>query len=139
MGRNFHIYIPVFFLGIISYELFVVFDKFQFQHIIKFHRNAKAHKRVVNVQKSMVKSLLHQVLDGIHYLHANWVLHRDLVCFNSSHFVWSCTTYFNHVKGHTNRYIKDNMKYFYIVVVYIFLKACNISFLIWLFRNLLTF
>ena len=26
----------------------------------------------------MVKSLLFQILDGIHYLHENWVLHRDL-------------------------------------------------------------
>ena len=50
-----------------------------FQHIIKFHRAAKANKKAVMVHKGMVKSLLYQILDGIHYLHANWVLHRDLV------------------------------------------------------------
>ena len=52
---------------------------FTFQHIIKFHRAAKANKKPVMVHKGMVKSLLYQILDGIHYLHANWVLHRDLV------------------------------------------------------------
>ncbi len=48
------------------------------KHIIKFHRSAKQNKKPVTCARGMVKSLLHQILAGIHYLHSNWVLHRDL-------------------------------------------------------------
>jgi cyclin-dependent kinase 8/11 len=48
------------------------------QHIIKFHRSAKQNKKAVVCARGMVKSLLYQILAGIHYLHSNWVLHRDL-------------------------------------------------------------
>lgn len=48
-------------------------------HIIKFHRTTKASKNIVQVYGNMVKSLMYQILNGIHYLHDNWILHRDLV------------------------------------------------------------
>ncbi|XP_071112294.1 cyclin-dependent kinase 8-like isoform X2 [Haliotis cracherodii] len=68
------------FLSHTDRKVWLLFDysEHDLWHIIKFHRSAKANKKVVNVPKNMVKSLLFQILDGIHYLHANWVLHRDL-------------------------------------------------------------
>ena len=52
-----------------------------FKHIIKHHRSNKNNvKRPIESIRGMVKSLLYQILAGIHYLHTNWVLHRDLVC-----------------------------------------------------------
>ncbi|XP_041352571.1 cyclin-dependent kinase 8-like isoform X2 [Gigantopelta aegis] len=68
------------FLSHTDRKVWLLFDysEHDLWHIIKFHRSAKANKKTVNVPKNMVKSLLYQILDGIHYLHANWVLHRDL-------------------------------------------------------------
>eukprot|EP00117_Sycon_ciliatum_P034749 scpid66118/ scgid6181/ Cyclin-dependent kinase 8; Cell division protein kinase 8; Mediator complex subunit Cdk8; Mediator of RNA polymerase II transcription subunit Cdk8 len=47
-------------------------------HIIKYHRATKSPKRLNPPPPLMVKSLLHQILAGMDYLHCGWVLHRDL-------------------------------------------------------------
>lgn len=75
------------FLSHTDRKVWLLFDyaEHDLWHIIKFHRAAKASKKPVLVPKGMVKSLLYQILDGIHYLHSNWVLHRDLV--GNHHFV----------------------------------------------------
>nr|XP_053629190.1 cyclin-dependent kinase 8-like isoform X3 [Cherax quadricarinatus] len=68
------------FLSHADRKVWLLFDyaEHDLWHIIKFHRAAKANKKTVQVTKGMVKSLLYQILDGIRYLHSNWVLHRDL-------------------------------------------------------------
>lgn len=53
------------------------------------------------VPKGMVKSLLYQILDGIHYLHSNWVLHRDLVIVIETRYF--STVFSNHQYSNVNK------------------------------------
>ncbi|CAL8081973.1 unnamed protein product [Calicophoron daubneyi] len=68
------------FLNHTTRRVWLLFDfaEHDLWHIIKFHRTAKANKTTVQVYGNMVKSLMYQILSGIHYLHDSWVLHRDL-------------------------------------------------------------
>eukprot|EP00731_Ephydatia_muelleri_P032203 Em0023g710a len=69
------------FLSHADRKVWLLFDyaEHDLWHIIKYHRAIKVGKKPqAVVPNTMIKSLLHQILDGIHYLHANWVLHRDL-------------------------------------------------------------
>nr|CAH8862263.1 unnamed protein product [Trichobilharzia regenti] len=68
------------FLNHTTRRVWLLFDfaEHDLWHIIKFHRTTKANKSIVQVYGNMVKSLMYQILNGIHYLHDNWILHRDL-------------------------------------------------------------
>ncbi|CAF4587900.1 unnamed protein product, partial [Rotaria magnacalcarata] len=68
------------FLSHADRRVYLLFDfaEHDLWHIIKFHRSAKQNKKTVICARGMVKSLLYQILAGIHYLHSNWILHRDL-------------------------------------------------------------
>ncbi|UJR27968.1 hypothetical protein I4U23_009226 [Adineta vaga] len=68
------------FLSHADRRVYLLFDfaEHDLWHIIKYHRSAKQNKKPVICARGMVKSLLNQILAGIHYLHSNWILHRDL-------------------------------------------------------------
>ncbi|KAM3188271.1 hypothetical protein ACTXT7_000587 [Hymenolepis weldensis] len=68
------------FLNHTTRKIWLLFDyaEYDLWHIIKFHRTAKANKSFFAVSQNMVKSLMYQILNGIHYIHSCWVLHRDL-------------------------------------------------------------
>lgn len=36
------------------------------------------HKKMGPLRPSMIKSIMYQILSGLHHLHSNWVMHRDL-------------------------------------------------------------
>jgi len=56
-------------------SLYLVFDYADFDlfGIIKHHRD-----HGTQFSEAVVKSLLWQILNGIHYMHSHWVIHRDL-------------------------------------------------------------
>jgi len=71
------------FLSHSDHRVWLLFDyaEHDLWHIIKYHRyqrQSKTHKKNYSIPLLTVKSLLYQILDGIDYLHTNWVLHRDL-------------------------------------------------------------
>jgi len=64
-----------FLLDALSHSLSLVFDyaEYDLYEVIKYHRDVKQRP-----SDFAIKSYLWQMVNGIHYLHSNWVLHRDL-------------------------------------------------------------
>lgn len=56
-------------------SIYLVFEycEHDFLQIIHHHSQART-----SIPEGTLKSLLWQLLNGVHYLHANWIVHRDL-------------------------------------------------------------
>ena len=64
-----------------EYDLWVLYLFFlglTFKHMIKHRKECIKEKKYLAIPKAFVKSIMHQLICGINYLHVNWIMHRDL-------------------------------------------------------------
>jgi len=48
------------------------------KNILHYHGGGHSHPERKPLPELSIKSILFQLLNGLAYLHANWILHRDL-------------------------------------------------------------